>query len=135
MSGKWSRSENKAKKRRDGKKRKRGPRTCRQKCSDCGRIETVSRWDLLRCRTASLFGMWRSAESASSGVGNHISLKTTQAKGEADACFGGHQWYGVVVQCSPRAVVQPSWTGTIGQREVVPPPPASGIHVRYVHDE
>ena len=47
MSGKWSRSENKAKKRRDGKKRKRGPRTCRQKCSDCGRIETVSRWDLL----------------------------------------------------------------------------------------
>jgi hypothetical protein len=29
-------------------KRTRGPRTCRQKCSDCGRIETVSRWDLLR---------------------------------------------------------------------------------------
>jgi len=39
--------------RKDPKRRKRKrkrdlrPRPCRQKCSDCGRIETVSRWDLL----------------------------------------------------------------------------------------
>ena len=65
-------------KRKGEKKRSDGPRECRQKCSDCGRVQTISR--VVEGRKIAVSRLWWSAERVSRGVAKRCKACLTQPR-------------------------------------------------------